>query len=187
MNAALPPSTDSRTQPDQLRLRQIELARQAVMQEGRSMTDVAVDAWFERAWIERSWRRCLAAGRRPDQRLAFDMVPEAARSASLGAMEASPAAHTAHATAALGESTTRDTRHAAEADPRRRMPVRGGTAPGLWQSAADSSFVAGQERARAKTGLPSVARSSTSAGVMARRNRARSPTKTSTPTTGANV
>ena len=79
MNAALPPSTDSRTQPDQLRLRQIELARQAVMQEGRSMTDVAVDAWFERAWIERSWRRCLAAGRRPDQRLAFDMVPEAAR------------------------------------------------------------------------------------------------------------
>ncbi|MCA0215150.1 MAG: histidine kinase [Proteobacteria bacterium] len=79
MNAALPPSTDSRTQPDQLRLRQIELARQAVMQEGRSMTDVAVDAWFERAWIERSWRRCLAAGRRPDQRLAFDMVSEAAR------------------------------------------------------------------------------------------------------------
>ena len=72
MNAALPP-------PAQQRMLQIEQARQAVMNEGRSMTDVALDAWFERAWIERSWRRCLAAGRRPDQRLTFDMVPDAAR------------------------------------------------------------------------------------------------------------
>ena len=82
MNAALTSPTPASSAPApsaQLRLRQIEQARQAVMHEGRSMTDVAVDAWFERAWIERSWRRCLAAGQRPDQRLAFDMVPDAAR------------------------------------------------------------------------------------------------------------
>ncbi len=80
MNAALHPPTPVPAAPSaQLRLRQIEQARQAVMHEGRSMTDVAADTWFERAWIERSWRRCLAAGRRPDQRLAFDMVPDAAR------------------------------------------------------------------------------------------------------------
>ncbi len=63
----------------QQRLLQIEQARQAVMQEGRSMTDVALDAWFERAWLERSWRRCLAAGQQPGQRVSFDMVPDAAR------------------------------------------------------------------------------------------------------------
>jgi transcriptional regulator of acetoin/glycerol metabolism len=80
MNLAQPlPAPSSPPTPDQLRLLQIEQARQAVMHEGRSMTDVAVDTWFERAWIERSWQRCLAAGRRPEQRLAFDMVPDAAR------------------------------------------------------------------------------------------------------------
>ena len=65
--------------PAQQRLLQIEQARQAVMQEGRSMTDGVIDAWFERAWLERSWRRCLAAGQRPGQRLSFDMVHDAAR------------------------------------------------------------------------------------------------------------
>ncbi len=72
MNAALPP-------PAQQRMLQIEQARQAVMHEGRSLSDLSANAWFERAWIERSWRRCLAAGRRPDQRRAFDMVPDAVR------------------------------------------------------------------------------------------------------------
>ena len=65
--------------PAQQRLQQIELARRAVMLEGRSATDMLVDSWFERSWIERSWQRCLASGQRPDQHLAFDMVPEAAR------------------------------------------------------------------------------------------------------------
>lgn len=77
MNDALPSPAPALSA--QHRLLQIEQARRAVMQEGRSMTDVAVDAWFERAWIERSWRRCLAAGRQPEQRLSFDMVPDAAR------------------------------------------------------------------------------------------------------------
>jgi transcriptional regulator of acetoin/glycerol metabolism len=72
MNAALPP-------PAQQRMLQIEQARQAVMHEGRALSDLSANTWSERAWIERSWRRCLAAGRRPDQRLAFDMVPDAAR------------------------------------------------------------------------------------------------------------
>ena len=60
------------------RLQLIEQARQAVMQEGRSMTDSLVDSWFDSAWIERSWRRCLAAGQRPDQRVAFDVIPQQA-------------------------------------------------------------------------------------------------------------
>lgn len=60
------------------RLQQIEWARQAVLQEGRSLTDTPADAWFERNWIERSWRRCLAAGQRPEHRVGFDLVPAAA-------------------------------------------------------------------------------------------------------------
>jgi transcriptional regulator of acetoin/glycerol metabolism len=67
------------------RLQQIELARQAVMQEGRTLTDTLADAWFERAWIERSWRRCLANGQRPEERVAFDMVPAAAARRTLEA------------------------------------------------------------------------------------------------------
>lgn len=57
------------------RLQQIEQARRAVMLEGRSAMDVLPGPWSERGWIERSWRRCLASGRRPDQRLSFDVVP----------------------------------------------------------------------------------------------------------------
>lgn len=56
------------------RLRQIELARHTVMDEGRTLTDTLADAWFDRAWIERSWRRCLDNGQRPDQHVAFDLV-----------------------------------------------------------------------------------------------------------------
>jgi len=61
--------------PSDRRLRQIELARRAVLAEGRSATDVLVASWFERGWIERSWRRCLANGQRPEQPVGFDLVP----------------------------------------------------------------------------------------------------------------
>ena len=60
---------------NETRLQDIELARRTVMLEGRSATDVLVDRWFERGWIERSWRRCLAQGHRPDQRVGFDLLP----------------------------------------------------------------------------------------------------------------
>ena len=45
----------------------------AVLQEGRSMTDVLVHGWYEGAWIERSWRRCLAEGLRPDDRIVVQL------------------------------------------------------------------------------------------------------------------
>jgi transcriptional regulator of acetoin/glycerol metabolism len=60
----------------QTRLLQIANARRAVMQEGRSFTDALVDNWFEQAWIERSWRRCLGSGQLPQQRVAFDLIPQ---------------------------------------------------------------------------------------------------------------
>jgi len=58
------------------RLLQIERARQAVMEEGRSMTDMLVHGWYESAWIERSWRRCLDQGRHPQEIIGFDQVAE---------------------------------------------------------------------------------------------------------------
>ena len=58
------------------RLLQIARARQAVMEEGRSMTDMLVQGWYEGGWIERSWQRCLVNGLRPHDRVAFDAVPE---------------------------------------------------------------------------------------------------------------
>ena len=61
------------------RLRQIEQARHAVMVEGRSGMGALSTPWSEGGWIERSWRRCLASGQRPDQRLGFDMIPAQAR------------------------------------------------------------------------------------------------------------
>jgi transcriptional regulator of acetoin/glycerol metabolism len=57
------------------RLLQIAQARHAVMEEGRSMTDVLVHRWHDAAWIERSWRRCLQAGRRAVEPVAFDVLP----------------------------------------------------------------------------------------------------------------
>ena len=59
------------------RLLQIARARQAVMLEGRSMTDALVRGWYEGAWIERSWRRCLQGGLRPQDQVGFDLVSEA--------------------------------------------------------------------------------------------------------------
>ncbi|HEX2546040.1 MAG TPA: helix-turn-helix domain-containing protein [Ramlibacter sp.] len=67
----VPPAHD----PAQARLAQIARARQAVMQEGRSLADLLVHGWYEGAWIERSWRRCLANGLRPQDRVAFDVLP----------------------------------------------------------------------------------------------------------------
>jgi transcriptional regulator of acetoin/glycerol metabolism len=62
------------------RLLRIEQARQAVMQEGRSMTDALVDSWLASSWIARSWQRCLDAGQRPEQRVGFDVIaPQAMR------------------------------------------------------------------------------------------------------------
>jgi transcriptional regulator of acetoin/glycerol metabolism len=60
----------------QARMLQIEQVRQAVLHEGRSMTDVLVQGWYEGAWLERSWRRCLRNGLRPQDRVGFDVVPE---------------------------------------------------------------------------------------------------------------
>ncbi len=71
-NTVTPSSADQR-------LLQIEQARQAVMRENRSMTDMVVSSWFESAWIERSWRRCLATGQRPDQKVEFDILPAESR------------------------------------------------------------------------------------------------------------
>jgi transcriptional regulator of acetoin/glycerol metabolism len=59
----------------EVRLHEIERARRAVMAEGGSATDVLVGAWYDRSWLERSWRRCLAQGRKPGERVSFDMVP----------------------------------------------------------------------------------------------------------------
>ena len=57
------------------RLQQIALARQAVLHDGKSMSRTGTQAW-----IERSWQRCLASGKRPDEKVSFDMVaPNAMR------------------------------------------------------------------------------------------------------------
>jgi sigma-54 dependent transcriptional regulator, acetoin dehydrogenase operon transcriptional activator AcoR len=58
------------------RLAQIARARQAVLQEGRSMTEVLVHGWYDKRWIESSWRRCLEGGQRPSEHVGFDVVPQ---------------------------------------------------------------------------------------------------------------
>jgi transcriptional regulator of acetoin/glycerol metabolism len=66
--------------PEQQRLGQIARARRAVMAENRPAHEVVLEGWSELGWIERSWRRCLANGQRPDQRVAFNLIPaQAAR------------------------------------------------------------------------------------------------------------
>lgn len=64
---------------DQNREQLIDQARRALLAETRSATDALVDSWFDRSWITTSWRRCLARGQRPDQRVSFDQVPTTAR------------------------------------------------------------------------------------------------------------
>jgi sigma-54 dependent transcriptional regulator, acetoin dehydrogenase operon transcriptional activator AcoR len=70
---------------DQQRLHQIAQARQAVMVEGRSLTTVSHGGWGENAWIERSWRRCLAHGQLPEQRVNFEQLSAAAQHRTLEA------------------------------------------------------------------------------------------------------
>ncbi|WP_309679320.1 helix-turn-helix domain-containing protein [Polaromonas sp.] len=68
MQPALAPSAEQRRQ-------QIMRARQAVMQEGKSLPGALADPW-----IERSWRRCLAGGLKPDGDVSFNVLgPHALR------------------------------------------------------------------------------------------------------------
>ena len=59
--------------PPRDRLALIESARRCVMH-GAAGGQTAVESW-----IERSWRRCIAAGQRPEQRVGFDAISAAAR------------------------------------------------------------------------------------------------------------
>jgi transcriptional regulator of acetoin/glycerol metabolism len=65
-------------QTGETRLQEIERARQAVLAERGSATDVLAARGDDRGWIERSWRRCLAQGQRPGERVHFDVLPAAA-------------------------------------------------------------------------------------------------------------
>ena len=58
------------TRAAEQRLRQIDLARQAVLNDG-----LPVVGGLAQPWIARSWQRCLANGQRPDQTVSFDMIP----------------------------------------------------------------------------------------------------------------
>ena len=65
--------------PSQQRLRQIAEARRAVMPQSGFATDGQLDGRAAGGWLERSWRRCLTEhGQRPDQRVAFDVIPTTA-------------------------------------------------------------------------------------------------------------
>ena len=52
------------------RMRQIALARNAVLQEGQPALGGTTETW-----ITRSWLRCLADGQRPDKTVTFDVIP----------------------------------------------------------------------------------------------------------------
>ncbi|MFC5499079.1 helix-turn-helix domain-containing protein [Caenimonas terrae] len=65
--------------PAQHRLAQIDQLRRTVITERRPAAALLADGGGERSWIERSWQRCLQAGRQPEQRLTFDVVPAQAR------------------------------------------------------------------------------------------------------------
>ena len=60
--------------PSRDRLALIESARRAVLGGAAPLQAPAVEAW-----VERSWRRCLASGQRPGQRLGFDTITAPAR------------------------------------------------------------------------------------------------------------
>ena len=57
------------------RMRQIALARQAVLLEGQPALSGSTETW-----ITRSWLRCLASGQRPDKTVTFDVIPAQALS-----------------------------------------------------------------------------------------------------------
>lgn len=62
------------------RLQAIEFARRAVLGDGALLGAPRVEPW-----IERSWRRCLALGQRPQQRIGFNAVSTAAVQRALDA------------------------------------------------------------------------------------------------------
>ena len=64
---------------DEHRLHQIQLARQAVLEDGVPPGGGPVAGGPDRAWLERSWRRCLNQGQRPNHAVSFDLVPANAR------------------------------------------------------------------------------------------------------------
>jgi sigma-54 dependent transcriptional regulator, acetoin dehydrogenase operon transcriptional activator AcoR len=75
------PSTLSPASRDRLAL--IESARRAVLQGvGTGQAPLAVEPW-----VERSWRRCLAAGQRPEQRVGFDLIAPQRRQRLMDASE----------------------------------------------------------------------------------------------------
>lgn len=69
------------------RLAGIERARRAVITEDKPLSQVAPAELQEREWIAQSWRRCLERSRSPNQRLAFDMLPDAEARRTLDANE----------------------------------------------------------------------------------------------------
>lgn len=58
------------------RLAAIERARRMVMTEEKPLSATVPAELQEREWIAQSWRRCLERSRSPNQRLAFEMLPE---------------------------------------------------------------------------------------------------------------
>lgn len=56
------------------RLELIDSARRAVLGGEAAGQPPAIEPW-----LERSWRRCIARGQRPDERLGFDLIPVQAR------------------------------------------------------------------------------------------------------------
>ena len=71
MISTMPPLTHRALEP---RLQQIALARQAVLHDGKSMSRTGTQPW-----IERSWQRCLANGKRPDEKVSFAVVAPTAK------------------------------------------------------------------------------------------------------------
>lgn len=67
------PPVPTTAAPDGDRLRRIDAARRSLL-EGESRSLAEGGAMALEPWIERSWRRCLASGRRPQDRLDFDLV-----------------------------------------------------------------------------------------------------------------
>ncbi len=66
---------------DNLRAQQILLSRQQVLHGNASdaATGILNTLPPSPPWIERSWRRCLASGKRPEQDVSFEALPQAAR------------------------------------------------------------------------------------------------------------
>lgn len=73
-NSRMPMTASPASLHPQDRLLQIAQARRAVLVDGQVSGEVPMEGWSGRGWIERSWLRCLAGGRRPEQRVVFDVL-----------------------------------------------------------------------------------------------------------------